>query len=318
MTIAREGSLIGAAKALNLTQPTLSRQMKELEDELGQKLLIRSAQGMLLTSEGLILRKRAEEIMELVEKTKTEFHSAQKDISGEIYIGGGETRGMRLIAQTIRDIQKDYPAIRCHLYSGNAENVTERLDKGLLDFGILIQPTDITKYNSVSLPTKDVWGVIMPKNACSLAKKISRNDLTGLPLICSQQAIGQTSAYNEFREWFGKDFEKLNIVATYNLLFNAALLVEQGVGYILSLDGLINNMNSDLCFRPLSPALESGLNIVWKNIRSFPRPPKSFKKNTTGICLVICPKRFGKLPFNRRFPCRRLLSVCSIITNKKD
>lgn len=107
-------------------------------------------------------------------------------------------------------------------------------------------------------------------------KKISRNDLTGLPLICSQQAIGQTSAYNEFREWFGKDFEKLNIVATYNLLFNAALLAEQGVGYILSLDGLINNMNSDLCFRPLSPALESGLNIVWKNIRSFPRPPKSF------------------------------------------
>ena len=170
LTIAREGSLIGAAKALNLTQPTLSRQMKELEDELGQKLLIRSAQGMLLTSEGLILRKRAEEIMELVEKTKTEFHSAQKDISGEIYIGGGETRGMRLIAQTIRDIQKDYPAIRCHLYSGNAENVTERLDKGLLDFGILIQPTDITKYNSVSLPTKDVWGVIMPKK-CLLAKK---------------------------------------------------------------------------------------------------------------------------------------------------
>lgn len=224
LTIAREGSLIGAAKALNLTQPTLSRQMKELEDELGQKLLIRSAQGMLLTSEGLILRKRAEEIMELVEKTKTEFHSAQKDISGEIYIGGGETRGMRLIAQTIRDIQKDYPAIRCHLYSGNAENVTERLDKGLLDFGILIQPTDITKYNSVSLPTKDVWGVIMPKK-CLLArkKKISRNDLTGLPLICSQQAIGQTSAYNEFREWFGKDFEKLNIVATYNLLFNAEI-----------------------------------------------------------------------------------------------
>ncbi len=279
LTIAREGSLIGAAKALNLTQPTLSRQMKELEDELGQKLLIRSAQGMLLTSEGLILRKRAEEIMELVEKTKTEFHSAQKAISGEIYIGGGETRGMRLIAQTIRDIQKDYPAIRCHLYSGNAENVTERLDKGLLDFGILIQPTDITKYNSVSLPTKDVWGVIMPKK-CLLArkKKISRNDLTGLPLICSQQAIGQTSAYNEFREWFGKDFEKLNIVATYNLLFNAALLAEQGVGYILSLDGLINNMNSDLCFRPLSPALESGLNIVWKKYQVFSPAAQIFLK----------------------------------------
>ena len=227
----------------------------------------------------LILRKRAEEIMELVEKTKTEFHSAQKDISGEIYIGGGETRGMRLIAQTIRDIQKDYPAIRCHLYSGNAENVTERLDKGLLDFGILIQPTDITKYNSVSLPTKDVWGVIMPKK-CLLArkKKISRNDLTGLPLICSQQAIGQTSAYNEFREWFDKDFEKLNIVATYNLLFNAALLAEQGVGYILSLDGLSNNMNSDLCFRPLSPALESGLNIVWKKYQVFSPAAQIFLK----------------------------------------
>ena len=147
----------------------------------------------------------------------------------------------------------------------------------MLDFGILIQPTDLTKYHSISMPVKDVWGVIMPKN-CALAKKesIAREDLSGLPLICSQQAIRRTSADNEFQNWFGKDFNKLNIIATYNLVFNAALLAEQGTGYLLSLDKLVDTMDNSVCFRPLNPALESGLDIVWKKYQVFSPAAKIF------------------------------------------
>lgn len=271
LAVAHEGSITGAANVLNVTQPTLSRQIKELEQELGQQLLIRGSHNVSLTAEGMILRKRAEEIVEMVSKTKAELRSAEDTIGGDIYIGGGETEGMRLIAETIKEMQSQYPQIRCHLYSGNAEDVTERLDKGLLDFGILIQPTDLSKYDFLSLPVKDVWGAIMPKN-CPLAQKktVTRQDLVKRPLICSRQVLQQTAIHNEFAAWFGKDFAALNIVATYNLVFNAALLAEQGVGYVLSLDKLIDTRNSArLCFRPFEPALESGLDIVWKKYQIF-------------------------------------------------
>ncbi len=271
LAVAREGSITGAANVLNVTQPTLSRQIKELEQELGQQLLIRGSHNVSLTAEGMILRKRAEEIVEMVSKTKAELRSAEDTIGGDIYIGGGETEGMRLIAETIKELQSQYPQIRCHLYSGNAEDVTERLDKGLLDFGILIQPTDLSKYDFLSLPVKDVWGAIMPKS-CPLTQKkaVTRQDLVKLPLICSRQVLQQTAIHNEFAAWFGKDFAALNIVATYNLVFNAALLAEQGVGYVLSLDKLIDTRNSArLCFRPFEPALESGLDIVWKKYQIF-------------------------------------------------
>ena len=277
LAIAREGNITRAAEFLNVTQPTLSRQIKDLEEELGQQLFVRGSHNIVLTAEGMMLRKRAEEIMDMVEKTKAEFGSFQKNIAGDVYIGGGETQGMRLIADVIEELRSEYPDIHYHLYSGNAENVTERLDKGLLDFGILIQPTDLTKYHSISMPVKDVWGVIMPKN-CALAKKesIARKDLSGLPLICSQQAIRRTSADNEFQNWFGKDFNKLNIIATYNLVFNAALLAEQGTGYLLSLDKLVDTMDNSVCFRPLNPALESGLDIVWKKYQVFSPAAKIF------------------------------------------
>ena len=270
LAVADQGSITKAADFLHITQPTLSRQLKDLEEELGLPLFVRSSHNVILTPEGAILRQRAEEILDMVQKTKNEFNTTPTDISGDIYIVGGETGSMRLIAGIIKELQQKYPNICYHLYSGNAENVTERLDKGLLDFGVLIQPTDLSKYCSISLPEKDVWGVIMPKD-CSLAKKasITKADLTNLPLICSQQAIRQTPARNDFKNWFGKDFNKLNIVATYNLVFNAALLAEQKIGYVLSLDRLIDSMDSNVCFRPFSPRLESGLDIVWKKNRIF-------------------------------------------------
>jgi DNA-binding transcriptional LysR family regulator len=165
LTVAREGSITGAANVLNVTQPTLSRQLKELEQELGKKLLIRSNHNTILTDEGMFLRKRAEEIVDMVDKLEAEFSSMEETISGDVYIGGGETDAMKQIARVGKGLQLRYPNIRYHLYSGNEDDVTERLDKGLLDFGILIQPANLTKYNYINIPAKDVWGVVMRKDS---------------------------------------------------------------------------------------------------------------------------------------------------------
>ncbi len=271
LAVAREENITKAADLLHLTQPTLSRQIKDLEDELGKKLLIRKSHRVTLTSEGILFRKRAEEIISMVDKTEAEFASMEDTISGDIYIGGGETQAIKHIAEIINDLRESYPDIHYHLHSGNAEDVTERLDKGLIDFGILIQPADISKYDYLNLPSKDSWGVIMRKDS-ELAKKeyIEKEDLLKVPLICSRQAILPHRSGNEFSDWFGKEFDNLNIVTTFNLVYNAAIMVEAGIGYAITIDNLANTSeDSELCFRPLKPALESGLNIVWKKYQVF-------------------------------------------------
>ena len=269
--VAREGSMTGAARTLHVTQPTLSRQLQELEEELGQKLFIRGSHSVTLTPEGMLLRKRAEEILDMVHKTESEFSSMGEIVSGDIYIGGGETEAMRQIARVIRELQEDYPEIRFHIFSGNAEDVMERLDKGTLDFGVLIQPVNIAKYNFVNLPDKEVWGVVMRKDS-SLARKksITKQNLLDVPLICSRQVVQRLSQRNEYSEWFGEDGARLNIAATYNLIYNAALMVEEGIGYAITLDKLVNvTEHSDLCFRPLTPRVEASLNVVWKKYQVF-------------------------------------------------
>lgn len=271
LTVAREESITAAANFLHLTQPTLSRQIHDLEEELGQQLLIRKSHRVLLTPEGMLLRKRAEEIIAMVDKTEAEFNSLENTISGDVYIGSGETQTIRHIAEIIRQLKEEYPAIHYHIHSGNAQDITDRLDKGLLDFGVLIQPADIAKYDSLHLPGKDVWGVIMRKDSPLAAKDaLQKEDLRTLPLLCSRQAILSQRHGNAFAEWFGSDFDKLNIVATYNLIYNAAIMVEAGVGYAVTLDNLSNtSAASELCFRPLTPRLESGLDIVWKKYQVF-------------------------------------------------
>lgn len=266
LTVAREGNITRAADFLHVTQPTLSRQLKDLEQELGKKLFIRSSHSVILTDEGMLLRNRAEEIVNMMDKLEAEFSSMEETIGGDVYIGGGETEAMKHIARVAKDVQLRYPNIRYHLYSGNEEDITERLDKGLLDFGILIQPADISKYNYLNMPAKDVWGVVMRKDSpLALKESIQAADLLNVPLICSRQAMKQTFSKNEFADWFGEDFHKLNIVTTYNLAYNAAIMVEEGVGYAITLDKIVNTSTaSNLCFRPLQPRLESGLNIVWK------------------------------------------------------
>ena len=271
LTIAREGSITNAANVLHVTQPTLSRQIHDLEEELGQRLFVRGSRNMSLTAEGMILRKRAEEIISMVDKTEAEFHSMSNVVSGDIYIGGGETEAVKMIAQIVCELRTAYPEIHYHLYSGNAEDVTERLDKGLLDFGLLIQPADISKYDYLNIPAKDTWGVIMRKDS-SLAEKetIRKEDLLNVPLICSRQVISEERHRNEFAEWFGEDFDKLDIVTTFNLVYNAAIMVEAGVGYAITIDKIANTTeSSSLCFRPLRPQLDSGLNVIWKKDQVF-------------------------------------------------
>ncbi|MCY8232464.1 LysR family transcriptional regulator [Priestia endophytica] len=271
LTVAREGNITRAADFLHVTQPTLSRQLKELEQELGKKLFVRSSHSIILTDEGMLLRKRAEEIVHMVDKVEAEFGSMEETVSGDVYIGGGETDAMKQIARVVKDLQLSYPNIRYHLYSGNEEDVTDRLDRGLLDFGILIQPADLSKYNYVNIPTKDVWGVVMRKDSPLAVKNtIQAMDLLNVPLICSRQAMKQTYSKNEFADWFGEDFDKLNVVTTYNLAYNAAIMVEEGIGYAITLDKIVNtSSDSNLCFKPLEPRLESGLNIVWKKHQVF-------------------------------------------------
>lgn len=271
LTIAREGSITNAANFLHVTQPTLSRQIHDLEDELGQKLFTRGSHNMTLTTEGMILRKRAEEIISMVDKTEAEFTSMEEAVGGDIYIGGGETDAIKFLAKVAKELHDTYPNIHYHLYSGNAQDVTERLDKGLLDFGVLVQPADISKYDYLNIPAKDTWGVVMRKDS-PLAEKetIRKEDLIGIPLICSRQAISQERSKNEFTQWFGEDFDKLDIVTTFNLVYNAAIMVDAGLGYAVTIDKIANTSeNSTLCFRPLEPKLDSGLNIIWKKYQVF-------------------------------------------------
>lgn len=271
LAIAREGSITNAANFLHVTQPTLSRQIHDLEEELGQKLFTRGSHSMSLTAEGMLLRKRAEEIVSMVDKTEAEFSFMENAIGGDIYIGGGETDAVKLVAKVAHKLREDYPGIRYHLYSGNSEDVTERLDKGLLDFGILIQPANITKYDYISIPAKDTWGVVMRKDSPLAAKSvICKEDLLDVPLICSRQAISQERSGNEFAQWFGEEFDRLDIVTTFNLVYNAAIMVEAGIGYAVTIDKIANTSeDSSLCFRPLKPRLDSGLDIVWKKYQVF-------------------------------------------------
>lgn len=274
LAVAREESISHAAEYLNLTQSTLSRQIMDLEEELGVKLFIRGNRRITLTDEGMLLRKRAEEIVSLVEKTETELATPGDTVSGEVYIGGGETHGMRPIAKAIRAMREKYPYVNFHLYSGNAEDVTERLDKGLIDFGVLIQPTNLSKYESLRLPDVDTWGVLMRSDSPLAGKEaICPEDLWDVPLLSSRQRL----VSGDIAKWMKKDYGKLNLVATYNLIYNASLLVEEGVGYALTLDKLVNTTgDSNLCFRPLEPRLEVGLDIVWKKYQVFSRAAEIF------------------------------------------
>lgn len=277
LAVAREQSIVKAAKSLHLSQPTLSTQIRAMEEELGKQLLVRGTKGsrkVTLTEEGMILRKRAEEILSLVQKTEREISLSDQTIVGDVYIGAGETDAVRFIARTAKELYQIYPGIHYHISSGNSEFVTEQLDRGLIDFGIVFGNVDHAKYHSIELPYKDLWGVLMKQDS-PLAKNpvIEPEDLWTQPLIISNQEDSQAV----LTTWIQKELSELEIVATYNLLFNASLMVEEGLGYAVGLDKIINTSGkSNLCFRPLSPRQEAGMHIIWKKYQVFSKASEKF------------------------------------------
>ena len=279
LAVAREQSIIRAAESLHLSQPTLSTQIRNMEEELGKQLLIRGTKGsrkITLTEEGMLLKKRAEEILELVRKTESEITLSDSIIMGDIYIGTGETDAIRLLAKAAKELQNTYPGIHYHISSGNAEFVVEQLDKGLIDFGIVFGQVDQTRYNSLKMPTKDIWGVLMRRDSALAQKEtIAPEDLWDKPLIISHQR----NQGKELSAWMKRDISKLNVVATYNLLFNASLLVDEGLGYAIGFDKIINiTENSSLCFRPLQPNIEIEMSLVWKKYQIFTKAAEQFIK----------------------------------------
>lgn len=281
LAVAREQSISKAASSLFVTQPNLSRQMQNLEKEVGQRLFIRGTRKITLTEAGRLLYKRAEEIIELYNKTETELNKPITDIGGDVYIGGGESYVMGLIAKAAHEVQKDYPNVKFHLFSGDMVAVSEKLDKGLIDFGIFIEPADLSKYDYLRLPLTDTWGVLMRKDSPLAGKKyITPEDLRDEPLIRSKHSLGKSI----ISDWFKKSADELNIVATYNLLYNASILVEEGIGYAVGLDKIINTSgDSNLCFVPFYPKLESRLDIAWKKYQVFTKGAEIFLKKLQEI-----------------------------------
>lgn len=274
LAVAREETISAAAEYLHLSQPSLSRQLMDLEKELGKLLFVRGNRKIALTEDGELLRRRATEIITLVEKTESEIQDSNEPISGNIYIGGDETNATRFIAKAAKSLQKAHPYIQYHMYSGTSDDVKERLDKGLLDFGVLVGPFDHTKYDSIKLPTRDRLGVLMRKDS-PLAKQefVKPEDLYNLPLIISRKSM----ALENQLEWLGKSTDELNVVGTYNLIYNASLLVEEGLGYAIGLEKpLYSQSEGLLCFRPLSPVQEITMDLVWKKYQVFSKTSEKF------------------------------------------
>lgn len=276
LAVAREQNITAAAESLHISQPALSTQLKNMEDELGKQLLIRGVKGsrkVILTEEGMILRKRAEEMLLLMRRTEEEITGSNETIAGNVFIGTGETETVRLFAKVAKKLQQKYPDIRYNISSGNAEHVLEYLDKGIIDFGLLFTEIDAQKYEAIPVPIKDTWGVLMRKDS-PLAEKetICPEDLWDKPLIVSHQK-GDDVYLNQ---WLQREEPELHIVGTYNLIFNASLLVDEGLGYALCYDKLINTQGSNLCFRPFSPRLEARGFIVWKKYQVFSKAANIF------------------------------------------
>ena len=267
LAVAREQSITAAAETLHITQPTLSKQLRELEEELGKKLFTRGNRKITLTEEGMFLRKRAQEIVELADKTEADFAAGVGSVSGDIFIGSGETGAVRYLGRTLYKMRSRYPGIRFHLFSGNGEDVSDRLDKGLIDFALFVGMTDLKKYDYLKLPYSHRWGLILRRDDPLAAQEaVTPEMLMNVPILCSRQALIQ----NELSGWLGRPFEELNPVGTYNLIYNAAIMVEEGLGCAVCIDKLLDTSGeSAVCFRPFEPAIDAELFIAWKKYQFF-------------------------------------------------
>lgn len=274
LTVAQEENITRAAEALHTSQPNLSRQLAELEAQVGKKLFERGSRKITLTEEGLFLQKRAKEIIELTERTQADLLTFDEMTGGVVHIGAAETHAMRLLADAMLTLRKSYPHIAFDIFSGSTIEVTDQLGKGLLDFGVLVAPVDLQKYDYLRLPLTDIFGLILRKDS-PLAKldSIRPEDVRGQPVLCSKQQLDG----NVLSGWLGSDVKNLNIVSTFNLITTPAMMVEAGLGSAFAFDHLVNvSENSSLCFRPLEPKVETGLYLVWKKHTRFTKAAKLF------------------------------------------
>ncbi len=263
---AREENMTKAAELLHVTQPTLSKALKSLEDELGKKLFVRHSFSISLTDEGLLLRERAEDLINMADKIEKEFVSFDDITGGEIYFGLAESYQIRYLVREISAFKQDYPNLHYHITSGDTEQVAEKLDKGLLDFAVLAEIPDRRKYNSLEFPEPDIWGVVMSADLPLAKKKAVRaQDLIGLPLFCSGQGWEK-----DIPHWAKENMEKLHLEGSFRLSYNASLFAKERLGYLLTFDKLVDTSESSgLVFRPLTPKLETKLFLVWKKHQTF-------------------------------------------------
>ncbi|MFQ8639834.1 MAG: LysR family transcriptional regulator [Acutalibacteraceae bacterium] len=274
ITVAQEENITRAAEILHTSQSNLSRQLADLERQVDKKLFERGSRKIVLTEEGMFLHKRAKEIIELTERTETELIAFNRTTGGTVHIGAAETHAMKLLGEVMLSLREHYPHIQYDIFSGSTLEVTEQLNKGLLDFGVLVAPVDLQDYDYLQLPVKDIFGVVMRKDS-PLAKLdvITPDDIKNEPVLCSKQQLDG----NVLSGWLGDDIQSLNIISTFNLITTPAMLVEAGLGYAFAFDKLVNvTGSSNLCFRPLEPTIETGLYLVWKKYQIFTPASKIF------------------------------------------
>lgn len=266
LAVAREENMTRAAELLHVTQPALSRQLKALEEELGKKLFTRHSFSIQLTEEGALLRKRAEDLVKMADKITAEFLTLDDVLGGDVYLGMAESCQIRYLAAAIRKFKGAYPGLRYHITSGDTEQVTEKLDKGILDFAVLAQEPNPQKYHYLKFPEADLWGVVMPAD-CPLAEKdtVCADDLIGLPLFCSEQGWD-----NDIPRWCGSKRDKLHLEGSFRLSYNGSIFVREKLGYLLTFQHLIDtNPAGGLVFRPLTPRLETGIYLIWRKYQVF-------------------------------------------------
>lgn len=277
LTVAREGTISKAAEVLHLSQPTLSKQLKDLEEELGVQLFIRGNREISLTEDGVYLQNRGKEILSLVSTTTLNLQKNEV-IGGDILIGGGETQAFQFLTDILNHLMERHPDIKVHMYSGNADDVKDKIDKGLLDFGLVIDPVEKQKYEYVPLPIVDRWGILVnQKHALAKKEHVSPADLKNQPLLISSQTL----VNNQLSEWLGGNLNNFSIVGSYNLLYNASLLVKAGKSVAFCIEGIIQTKDSDLVFVPLEPSLTSTINIIWKKKQVFSNAAALFLEKLT-------------------------------------
>lgn len=271
LMVAREENITRASQLLHVTQPTLSRQLMQLEDELGVQLFHRGKYSVTLTEDGMLLRRRAEELVSLSDKTVKELMHKEETVAGEVSIGCGETRSMAFISEQILGFRSEYPQVHFDIHSATADDIKERLEKGLLDIGLLAEPVDISRYEFIRMPFREQWGILTRRDS-ELAglEYVTPADIAGHPLLIAKRE----QVRNELAAWFGDCFDKLDIAATYNLIINAATLVRSRVGIAVCFD--LGTVYEDLVFVPLKPVLETGSVLVWKKNQLMPEAARRF------------------------------------------